>query len=210
MAEIKGNPQFEYTPATSSVSGSIRLGDGTIAVFPVPVERNNELQDPIQMTDPVNNSEVWRPRVTVATVIPDGDRFLMVEEEVAGRRVYNQPAGHLDDGESLLAAATRETLEETGWTVELEHFVAVHQWQSHEHGDQVVRFSFAARGVSHDPTRPLDTGISRALWLRRDEIAALGDRLRSPLVLQSIDAWLSGQRLPLSIVGSLLQVGPAS
>jgi 8-oxo-dGTP pyrophosphatase MutT (NUDIX family) len=142
--------------------------------------------------------------VTVACVVADGGRYLMVEEEVNGRLAYNQPAGHLDDGESLASAAVRETLEETGWTVELDALIGVHQWRSTEHGDSVLRFSFAARPVRHDPARPLDVGIRRALWLTRADIAALGDRLRSPLVLRSIDAWLAGQRLPLSALGSLL------
>ncbi|HEY8328315.1 MAG TPA: NUDIX hydrolase [Rhodanobacter sp.] len=149
------------------------------------------------MADSTTPAEIWRPRVTVACVVADGERYLMVEEEVNGRLAYNQPAGHLDDGESLAAAALRETLEETGWTVELQHLIGVHQWRSTEHGDAVVRFSFAARALSHDPDRPLDTDIRRALWLTRTEIAALGDRLRSPMILQSIDLWLGGQRLPL-------------
>ncbi len=133
----------------------------------------------------------------MACVVADGERYLMVEEEVSGRLVYNQPAGHLEDGESLAAAAARETLEETGWTVALQHLIGVQQWRSTEHGEAVVRFSFAAKATGHDPSRPLDSGIRRALWLSRAEIAALGDRLRSPLVLLSIDAWLAGQRLPL-------------
>jgi len=149
-------------------------------------------------------STVWCPRVTVACVVADGDRYLMVEEEVGGRLAYNQPAGHLDDGESLVSAAVRETLEETGWNVALDYLIGIHQWRSTEHGDGVVRFSFAARTLSHDSTRSLDKGIRRALWLTRAEIQALGDRLRSPLVLQSIDAWLAGQRVPLSVLGSLL------
>jgi 8-oxo-dGTP pyrophosphatase MutT (NUDIX family) len=151
-----------------------------------------------------SSNPVWRPHVTVACVIADGARFLMVEERIGGRLVYNQPAGHLDDHESLIAAAQRETLEETGWTVHLEHLIGVHQWRSHEHGEGVVRFSFAGRAVAHDPTRTLDQGIERALWLTREEIVALGDRLRSPLVLLSIDAWLAGQRLPLQSLVSLL------
>jgi 8-oxo-dGTP pyrophosphatase MutT (NUDIX family) len=144
----------------------------------------------------------------VACVVADGDRFLMVEEEACGRLAYNQPAGHLEDGESLTAAALRETLEETGWTVELQHLIGVQQWRSTEHGDGVVRFSFAARALSHDPDRPLDTGIHRAPWLTRAEIAALGDRLRSPLVLLSIDAWLAGQRLPLNVLDYLPDTMP--
>ncbi|MET0330733.1 MAG: NUDIX hydrolase [Dyella sp.] len=155
------------------------------------------------MADMTSNP-VWRPHVTVASVIADGARFLMVEERIGGRLVYNQPAGHLDDHESLIAAAQRETLEETGWTVQLEHLIGVHQWRSHEHGEGVLRFSFAGRAVAHDPTRALDQGIERALWLTREEIAALGERLRSPLVLLSIDAWLAGQRLPLQSLVSLL------
>lgn len=149
-------------------------------------------------------SPIWCPHVTVACVVADGDRYLMVEEEVGGRIAYNQPAGHLDDGETLLDAAVRETLEETGWAVALEHLIGVHQWQSTEHGDGVVRFSFAARPLRHDASRPLDKGIRRALWMTRADIAGLGDRLRSPLVLRSIDAWLGGQRLPLSAIASLL------
>lgn len=127
----------------------------------------------------------------------------MVEEDVAGRLVYNQPAGHLEDGESVAAAAVRETLEETGWTVTLQHLISVQQWRSTEHGDAVLRFSFAAQALNHDPVRPLDADIQRALWLSRSEIVALGARLRGPLVLLSIDAWLAGQRLPLSSLAYL-------
>jgi 8-oxo-dGTP pyrophosphatase MutT (NUDIX family) len=150
---------------------------------------------------------VWRPHVTVACVVADGDRYLMVEEEVGGCIAYNQPAGHLDDFESLQQAAVRETLEETGWAVALTHLIGIHQWRSKEHGDVVVRFSFAAKPLSHDPQQPLDVGIRRALWLTRGEIADLGDRLRSPMVLMSIDDWLAGQRLPLSVVASLMPGG---
>jgi ADP-ribose pyrophosphatase YjhB (NUDIX family) len=161
------------------------------------------------MADSSPNSDIWRPHVTVACVVARGERYLMVEEEVAGRLVYNQPAGHLDDHESLAQAALRETLEETGWTVELQHLIGVHQWRSTEHGDAVVRFSFAARAISHDPDRPLDSDIRRALWLTREEIAALGERLRSPMILQSIDLWLGGQRLPLDILSHLPEGEPS-
>jgi 8-oxo-dGTP pyrophosphatase MutT (NUDIX family) len=160
------------------------------------------------MTTPDNSGhDVWRPHVTVACVVTNRDRYLMVEEEVNGCVAYNQPAGHLDDFESLQQAAVRETREETGWTVALTHLIGVHQWRSAEHGDVIVRFSFAARPLSHDPQQPLDVGVRRALWLTRGEIAALGERLRSPMVLMSIDEWLAGQRLPLSVVTSLMPVG---
>lgn len=148
---------------------------------------------------------IWCPHVTVATVVSDRDgRFLMVEEDIHDELRYNQPAGHLEPDEALVDAAVRETLEETGWEVQLEHFLGVHQWWSPVHHDHVVRFGFSARPVRHHPERSLDTGIVRAAWMPRAEIAALGDRLRSPLVLTSIDAWLAGQRLSLATVQCLL------
>lgn len=148
---------------------------------------------------------IWCPHVTVASLVADGEgRFLMVEETVNGAICFNQPAGHLEPGESLANAAVRECLEETGWAIELEHLVGVHQWFSPHHGDHVVRFSFAGRALQHDAGRALDDGIVGPLWLRRNQIAALGERLRSPLVMRSIDAWLQGQRLPLAAVESLL------
>ncbi len=150
-------------------------------------------------------SAVWCPHVTVASVVCDKEgRFLMVEESVSGRIRYNQPAGHLEPDESLAAAAVRETLEETGWDIELRHLVGVHQWFSPEHQDHIVRFSFAGDALRHHPEHPLDEGIIGPHWLRRDEIEALGGQLRSPLVLESIDAWLAGRRLPLDTVTCLL------
>ncbi len=146
---------------------------------------------------------IWRPRVTVATVVPDEGRFLLVEERVHGQVVLNQPAGHLEPDETLQAAALRETLEETGWDVELDCLLGVQQWTSTASGSQFVRFTFAARPLRHDPTRPLDTGILRAVWMTRDEIAASAARLRSPMVLHSVDDWLGGRRLPLDAVRAL-------
>ena len=148
------------------------------------------------------DAAIWRPHVTVATVVPRDGRFLLVEENVRGQIVLNQPAGHLDPDETLQAAAVRETLEETGWDVALTCLLGVQQWSAPS-GRQFVRFTFAADAVHHDPARPLDTGILRALWLSRDEIAAAGDRLRSPMVLASIDDWLGGRRLPLDAIRSL-------
>jgi len=151
---------------------------------------------------PEADDDVWRPHVTVATVVPDGARFLLVEENVRGRIVLNQPAGHLDPDETLHAAAVRETLEETGWEVSLTCLLGVQQWNSPS-GRQFVRFTFAAKPLRHHPARELDHGILRALWLGRDEVARAGERLRSPMVLASIDDWLAGRRLPLDAIRSL-------
>jgi 8-oxo-dGTP pyrophosphatase MutT (NUDIX family) len=149
---------------------------------------------------------IWCPHVTVASVVADENgRYLMVEETVGGAICYNQPAGHLEPGESLLEAAMRETLEETGWHIELTHLIGVHQWYSPHHGDHIVRFSFSGRPLAHAPEQTLDEGILGPLWLEYGDIVALGDRLRSPLVLRSIDAWLRGQRLPLTAIDCLLE-----
>jgi 8-oxo-dGTP pyrophosphatase MutT (NUDIX family) len=143
------------------------------------------------------DGDIWRPHVTVATVVPREGRFLLVEENVRGRLVINQPAGHLDPDESLQAAAVRETLEETGWDIELDCLLCVQQWRSAESGRQFVRFTFGAAPLRHDPSRTLDEGIVRALWLTREEIAAESARLRSPMVIASIDDWSAGHGLPL-------------
>ncbi len=150
-------------------------------------------------TADLDDADIWRPHVTVATVVPRDGRFLLVEENVRGRTVLNQPAGHLDPDESLLAAAIRETREETGWDVALTCLLGVQQWRSPSQR-QFVRFTFAADPLQHDPARALDAGIVRALWLSRDEIAAAGSRLRSPMVLASVDDWLAGRRLPLDAI----------
>src|SRR5215469_10051540 len=98
---------------------------------------------------------IWRPHVTVATVVPRDGRFLLVEEDVRGRVVINQPAGHLDPDESLQSAAVRETLEETGWDVELDCLLCVQQWRNPESGRHFVRFTFGAIPIQHHPTRSL-------------------------------------------------------
>ena len=146
-------------------------------------------------------STVWRPHVTVATIVPRDGTFLLVEESIRDQLVLNQPAGHLDPGETLLDAAVRETLEETGWHVSLDAWLGVQHWCTPE-GRAFVRFTFAASPQQHDAERSLDAGIVRALWLSRDEIEAAGARLRSPMVLASVDDWCAGQRLPLDAIRS--------
>jgi len=141
----------------------------------------------------------WAPHVTVATVVVREGRLLLVEEAIDGRAVLNQPAGHLEPGESLAAAAVRETLEESGWTVRLTAFIGTYQWTAPD-GTPFLRFAYAAEPISHDPARPLDTGILRALWLDPVELQAEPSRLRSPLVWEVVADFLAGQRHPLSIV----------
>lgn len=145
-------------------------------------------------------TDVWRPHVTVATVVPRDGKFLLVEETVRGHLVLNQPAGHLDPDETLQDAAVRETLEETGWDVSLTGLLGVQQWTSVSLGEQFIRFTFAALPLLHHPEQALDDGIVRALWLSRAEIAASAERLRSPMVLASVDYFIGGAQLPLDAI----------
>lgn len=150
----------------------------------------------------------WQPDVTVATVVVDGGRLLMVEETVGGRLVLNQPAGHLEPDESLAEAALRETLEETGWEVRLTAFVGAYQWRAPVEADgsggrHYLRFAFAAEPVSHDPLLQLDGGIVRALWLAPAELEAQHARHRSPLVWMAAADFLAGRRHPLDLLQHL-------
>ncbi|UNK57316.1 NUDIX hydrolase [Pseudoxanthomonas daejeonensis] len=144
----------------------------------------------------------WHPDVTVASVIARDGRLLLVEERIEGRLVLNQPAGHLEPGETLAEGAVRETLEETGWEIAVEAFIGTYQWTA-PGGQQYLRFAFAGRAVAHDPSRRLDEGIERAVWLTPAELRARAGDHRSPLVWQVAADWLAGRRHPLSLVQAL-------
>ncbi|GAB4349450.1 MAG: NUDIX hydrolase [Immundisolibacter sp.] len=143
---------------------------------------------------------VWTPRVTVAAVVENNGRFLLVEEMVEGRLVLNQPAGHLEHGESLIDACRRETLEETGWRVEPDAVIGIYRRVEPRTGITTLRVCFSARSLSHDPTRPLDDGIERALWLSRQELADSIPRHRTELVMRCLDDYLAGARHPLALL----------
>ncbi len=144
--------------------------------------------------------EVWKPHATVAAIVEQDGRFLMVEEESEGRRVYNQPAGHLDPDESLIQAVVRETREETAWGFTPEYLTGVYRWDQPGTERCFLRFAFYGQCSDHQPSLELDEGIIQAVWLSRDELAAQTKRLRSPLVLSCIDDYLAGQRYPLDLL----------
>ena len=144
-----------------------------------------------------------RPVTTVATIVARDGAFLMVEEETRAGVRLNQPAGHLEAGETLIAAATRETLEETGYHVTPTALVGIYRWQTPVTGATFIRFAFAADVVAQDAARKLDEGILRALWLSYDELTASRATHRSPLVMRCVDDFRSGQRRPLDLVTEL-------
>jgi 8-oxo-dGTP pyrophosphatase MutT (NUDIX family) len=139
------------------------------------------------------------PRITVAALVERDGRFLLVEEEVRGARRLNQPAGHLEAGETVLEALRREALEETGYEVEPEALVGVYQWHAERTGKRYVRFAFAARLVAHHPEHPLDDGIIGPRWLTVDELDDPPAPLRSPLVKRNVEDYLAGKRHPLDL-----------
>ncbi|MDF3863538.1 MULTISPECIES: NUDIX hydrolase [Pseudomonadaceae] len=143
----------------------------------------------------------WLAHVTVATIVEDQGRFLLVEEMSADKKqVFNQPAGHLEANETLLEAAVRETLEETGWDVELTAVTGIYLYTAPSNGVTYQRVCFAARPLRHHPERELDDGILGARWMTREELAAQPDRWRSHLVLRCIDDYLEGERFPLALI----------
>jgi 8-oxo-dGTP pyrophosphatase MutT (NUDIX family) len=147
--------------------------------------------------------DVPRPAATVATIVVRDGRFLVVEEQTRGGIRINQPAGHLEAGETFAAAAARETLEETGFRVTPTALVGIYRWQAPETGATFIRFAFAADVIAHEANRPLDEGIVRALWLPYDELVAQRARHRSPLVLRCVDDYRAGYRRPLDLVTEL-------
>ena len=145
-------------------------------------------------------SEVWRPSVTVAAVIERDGKFLLVEEIAEGRRVLNQPAGHLDPGESLLEACVRETLEETAHTFVPSALVGIYRWRHEASDTTFLRFAFAGKATAHDPARALDKEIVATHWLTPEELAARRAMHRSPLVARCVADCLAGARFPLDVL----------
>lgn len=142
----------------------------------------------------------WKPHATVAVVVEDDQgRFLMVEESSHGQIVFNQPAGHVEEQERIVDAALRETLEETGWEVRLDHFLGLYTYLAPANGVTYYRFCFAATALTR-VTEKLDDDIIAAHWLGLDELKASGTQLRSPLVLQCIEDYRNGRRFPLDVI----------
>lgn len=145
----------------------------------------------------------WKPNVTVAAVIEQDGKFLLVEEETDDGIRLNQPAGHWEAGETLMQGVTREALEETAYHFVPEWLQGIYRWHHPRKDITYLRFAFVGPVQKHEPQRPLDKGILRAVWLSPDEIRAAAERHRSPLVLRCVEDHLAGKRYPLELVSHL-------
>jgi len=143
---------------------------------------------------------IWKPNVTVAAVIEREGKFLQIEEETSQGVRYNQPAGHLEANESILAAVVRETLEESAYHFLPKYLVGIYRWHSIESDTTYLRFAFSGELTGHEPDRTLDAGILQALWMTAAELQSTQSRHRSPLVLQCVNDYRSGKRYPLEIL----------
>jgi 8-oxo-dGTP pyrophosphatase MutT (NUDIX family) len=143
------------------------------------------------------------PDITVAAVTETAGRFLVVEERINRRLVFNQPAGHVEQGETLLAAVVREVREETAWGFEPQALIGVYLWRNPASGRSYMRFAFTGTVKDHNAAQRLDRGIVRTHWLSREDLREREPRLRSPLVLRCIEDYLGGSRLPLEPIANL-------
>ena len=145
----------------------------------------------------------WMPHATVAAIVEDNGKFLLVEEITERGNRFNQPAGHLEDNETLIEAVIRETLEETAYSFKPESLLGVYHWK-HEHNDTTyLRFAYIGSVSNHQPNMTLDEGIIRSVWMTADEMRSKAMLMRSPQVLSCVEDYLSGQRFPLSVVTHL-------
>ncbi len=146
----------------------------------------------------------WKPNTTVAAVIERDGKFLMIEEYAHGRLVLNQPAGHLEQGETLIQAAVREVREESAWGFIPESVVGLYLYPSPNKDITYLRVCFAGKCCDHMPDQPLDNGIQRTIWMSEEELGKNAERLRTPLVLDCVRDYIAGNRMPLSMVKSRL------
>ena len=143
------------------------------------------------------------PDVTVAAVTETAGRFLVVEERINHRLVLNQPAGHVERGETLFAAVVREVREETAWRFEPNALLGVYLWRTPANGHRTLRFAFTGAVADHDAAQKLDRGIVGTHWLSRLDLEQHQARLRSPLVLRCVHDYLAGQRRALEPLAGL-------
>jgi|TARA_B100001250_G_scaffold52056_1_gene40641 ADP-ribose pyrophosphatase YjhB (NUDIX family) len=142
----------------------------------------------------------WKPNTTVAAIIEKNNRFLFVEEEIEGELVFNQPAGHLEKGETIIEAVKREVLEETAFDFTPKSLIGVYLYTNPKNEDiTYLRFCFYGICTKEQNQRKLDKGIVQTIWMSKEEIERKG-RMRSPMVLNCIDDYLTGNSYPLTLL----------
>lgn len=145
----------------------------------------------------------WKPNTTVAAIVEQDGKFLMVEETTAEGMRINQPAGHLEQGESLIQAVIRETNEETAYDFTPQNLLGIYHWQRPDKEITYLRFAYIGKVGVHRPDQKLDDGILRSVWMSIDELRASQTIHRSPQVLKCVEDYLAGQRYPLEVVNHL-------
>ena len=146
---------------------------------------------------------IWKPNTTVAAIIELDKKFLLVEEQTERGNRYNQPAGHLEDGESLIQAVIRETMEESAYEFTPQALLGIYHWK-HQHNDTTyLRFAFIGKVGMHYPLQELDDGIVQAVWMGIDEMRDKASLMRSPQVLTCVEDYLAGKRYPLAVLTHL-------
>lgn len=146
----------------------------------------------------------WLPHITVAAIVFKDGQYLMVQErEDDGSLVYNQPAGHLEANESLIDALHRETFEETGWRVKATAILSMNLFTSPRNNTTYFRCNFIAEAVNLDQNASIDSDIENIVWMSEQEIQSQRDKMRSPLVINAINDFKSGQHYPLSMLKNL-------
>ena len=148
--------------------------------------------------------------ITVAAVAESEGRFLIVEERINRRRLFNQPAGHVENGETVLAAVVSEVREETAWRFAPRALLGVYLWRNPATARSVLRFAFTGELSNHDAAQPLDAGIVCTHWFTRGDLEQRAIRLRSPLVLRCVQDYLAGRRHDLGPVAQLDLHGAAA
>jgi 8-oxo-dGTP pyrophosphatase MutT (NUDIX family) len=154
----------------------------------------------IHHPQPIANKPRWKPNTTVAAIIERDGQFLMVEEYSDQGLLLNQPAGHLDQGETLVDAVTREAQEETAHHFTPTALVGIYKWRSEAADITYLRFAFAGEVGARNAEQTLDDGIARAVWMTPAEIEASRPRHRSPYVWTCIKDYMAGNRYPLALL----------
>ncbi len=148
----------------------------------------------------------WKPNTTVAAIAEKDDRFLLVEEKINGKIVFNQPAGHLEQGETLIDAVKREVLEETAWEFDPESLVGVYLYPNpHQQDITYLRFCFYGHCTKEHKGQALDEGILQAAWLSLEDIEKEKKRMRSPMVTRCINDYLNGNQYPLDLLNHYIK-----